>query len=100
MVWGCMSAQVVGELHFIENIMNADMYCEILNTKMMPSLKRLGRGKIFQHDNDPKHSARVTSAFLKKKKVKVLDCPNMSLDLNPIEYLWNVLKRKVEQRKP
>ena len=73
MVWDCMSSQGVGELHFLEGIMNGQMYCNILAKKMIPSLKALGRGAVFQHDNDSKHSARATSAFLKKKRVKVLD---------------------------
>ncbi len=38
MVWGCMSA--------------ADMYCDILKQSMIPSLQRLGRRAVFQHDND------------------------------------------------
>ena len=87
MVWGCMSSLGVGELHFIDGIMNAQMYCNILAKKMILSLKALGRGAVFQHDNDPKYSVKATSAFLKKKRVKVLDWPSMSSDLNPIEHV-------------
>ena len=53
MVWGCMSAAGVGELHFIEGNMNSNMYCEILQQSMIPSLQKLGHGAVFQHDNDP-----------------------------------------------
>ena len=53
MVWGCMSAAGVGELNFIEGNMNSNMYCEILQQRMIPSLQKLGRRAMFQHDNDP-----------------------------------------------
>ncbi len=58
MVWGCMSADGTGELQFIEGTMNANMYCDILK-------QRLGRRAVFQHDNDPKHTPKTTTALLK-----------------------------------
>ncbi len=31
----------------------------------------MGRGWVFQHDNDPKHMANTTKEWLKKKHIKV-----------------------------
>ncbi len=72
MVWGCMSAAGTGELQFIERTMNANMYCDILKQSMIPSLQRLGRRAVFQHDNDPKHTSKTTTALVKKLRVKVI----------------------------
>ena len=52
LLWGCMSAAGVGELHFINGIMNSQMYCEILKEKMLPSLSARRSRAHFQHDND------------------------------------------------
>ncbi len=41
MVWGCMTTASTGELRFIEENMDSNMYCDILKQKMMPSLQKL-----------------------------------------------------------
>ncbi len=51
MVWSCMGAAGTGELQFIEGIMNANMYCDILKQSTIPSLRRLDCRAVFQHDN-------------------------------------------------
>ena len=73
MVWSCMSAAGVGELHFIEGNMKSNMYCEILQLSIIPSLQKLGCRAVFQHDNDPKHTSKTTTTLLKKLRVKMMD---------------------------
>ncbi len=95
MVWGCMSAAGTGELRFIEGNMDSNMYCDILKQKkMMPSLQKLCRTAVFQHNNDPKHTAKMTTALLMKLKVM-----EGQVCLRPEPY-WahvGILKRKVEK---
>uniref|UniRef100_A0A803JLA2 Transposase Tc1-like domain-containing protein n=1 Tax=Xenopus tropicalis TaxID=8364 RepID=A0A803JLA2_XENTR len=75
LLWGCFSAKGTGQLIRINGKMDGAMYREILNDNLLPSARKLkmGRGWVFQHDNDPKHTAKATKEWLKKKHIKVME---------------------------
>ncbi|KAK6304500.1 hypothetical protein J4Q44_G00250860 [Coregonus suidteri] len=73
-LWGCFSAKGTGRLHRIEGRMDGAMYREILANNLLPSVRalKMGRGWVFQHDNDPKHTARATKEWLRWTKFGLL----------------------------
>ncbi len=89
MVWGCTSAYVMGSLHVLEGTMNAERYIKVIEQHMLPSRWRLfhGRPCVFQQDNAKPHTA-ATTAWLRSRRVRVLNWPAWSPDISPIENIW------------
>ncbi len=99
MVWGCFAASGPGWFAIIDGTMNSALYQKILKENIQPSVCDLKHTWVMQQHNDPKHTSKSTSEWLKKNKIKVLEWPNQSPDLNPIEMLWHDLKHSFHARK-
>ncbi len=55
---------------------------------------------LFQQDNTKPHTAAITTAWLRSRRVRVLNWPACSPDLSPIENMWCIIKQKIRQRWP
>ncbi len=102
MILAAMSSAGVGPLCFLKSTVNAAIYQEILEHFMLPSADKLygDADFIFQQDLAPAHTAKGTKSWFNDHGVAVLDWPANSPDLNLIENLWGIVKRKMRDTRP
>lgn len=74
--------------------LNAQRYINLCLKKIKPDLVRNGRR--FVQDNAKAHTAKIVTEYLEKQGVDVVGgWPSTSPDLNPIETVWALMKKKV-----
>ncbi|GBM49407.1 Transposable element Tc1 transposase [Araneus ventricosus] len=99
LVWGCTSASGLGNLVFINDIMDHALYLNILRYNLKLSAQNFGIGNtfVFHQDNDPKHMAHNIRLRCLSNCPQNLKTPPHSPDLNSIEHMWRELEVRVRK---
>ncbi|KAG1032609.1 hypothetical protein G6F43_013735 [Rhizopus delemar] len=102
MLWSAITYAGVDWMCRINGNMDKALYKEILEDELERtiefSIDKSGLERhqaIFQHDNGPKHTSKLVKEYLKEQSYSILEWPAQSPDLNPIEDMCSLLKRRL-----
>lgn len=96
-----MSIHGPGRLYIVDKTMRQDQYLNVLKKRLIPQAKEwFPNGEyIFMHDGAPCHAAKTVSNFLRESEISTLPWPGNSPDMNPIENLWAIVKKRMKNHK-
>ncbi|GFX56054.1 transposable element Tc1 transposase [Trichonephila clavipes] len=95
-----MASNGVGNLVFIDGIMDHKLYIYIYSTTILKKVQKhlgLDGNFILQQDNDPKNTARNVKMWCIFHCKQQLHTPPQSPDINVIENLWPTLETAVQK---
>jgi transposase len=105
MIWGAIGWNFKSQLIYIEGYVDSKIYCDsiiIASCIKEEADTAFGVGNwILQQDNAPCHVSRQTRETLETYGVPVLpNWPAHSPDINIIEIMWAIMKRRIEKHNP
>lgn len=100
MFWGGIQYDARTELVVVPRpALTAQRYVEdILEEHVVPFAPFIGENFKLMHDNARPHSAVAVHDYLMEVGISSIDWPPMSPDLNPIEHVWDSVKKRIRSR--
>ncbi|KAJ1299472.1 hypothetical protein OPQ81_003311 [Rhizoctonia solani] len=98
MIWACMGWEGPGFMYKIDGSLTKELYVEILEDEFKQTLEYYGLDMekvIFMQDNASSHKAHIVQDWSQENGLEVFEWPGNSPDLNPIENLWDQIKREL-----
>nr|CAI5838635.1 unnamed protein product [Callosobruchus analis] len=102
MFWGDIAYDACTELVRLPiSALNARRYVlEILEEHVVPFAPFIGTDFLLMHDYAGPHVALYVIQYLHDVGITTLDWSLRSPDMNPIEHVWDMLKRRIRQKNP
>ncbi|KAF8701453.1 Transposase, partial [Rhizoctonia solani] len=98
MIWACMRWEGPGFMCKIDRSLTKELYVEILEDEFKQTLEYYGLDMekvIFMQDNASSHKAHIVQDWFQENGLEAFEWPANSPDLNPVENLWDQIKREL-----
>ena len=96
MVWAGITAAGKTDLHVVAGRITGQYYQDnILAPHVVPFARHYGCRFIWRENNARCHRARIVTDNLQQQNITRLQRTTLSLDLSPIEHVWDMLGQRI-----